>query len=489
MSIALTKTEQEALFKELRARAEAKGLYAVKYLDLGVSVLRVLCYAQEVLQLLEKQFTYVLRDDSNHYEGTIVVWKDEQIEEFLHQFCKQLPLAKRMRIRVEMLCMKMPSLCFESSETNVNLGCVNTEGEHIEIFDSNDNIAYFGQFSFEPEVFNKQGHAFVRVVNRLIEKASVNVMHGAVFGYDGSGFLLCGRGMRGKSTLTIESMLQGFEYVADDYQILEKRQDGLFAYPIYSIVSLSYRMYNEMYDRFLGKFVCNNFNQNKYIFNISQYHSQFRTIYPIKFCLFPEIVADAHPSIVPCTSEEKGRAIVQLVHSTLQQIGELGDNGTTKKLVSMVKDSTFLKFNLCNNIPENTRFLKTYLKKLETKKHDIVPTPGLLLDITYGLGVILDTNSWSFVSMNKLATAIFVCIQKGTDTGKLRAFLQKYSDHNPAIIDKYDKFLTLQAERGYVNISVEDYVLEQSLEECAVNSNYKLSVFEYTDNKFIELLK
>ena len=75
------------------------------------------------------------------------------------------------------------------------------------------------------------------------------MVHGDIVGLNDNGVLFCARGQRGKSTLVVLSMIDGFEYVSDDYLTLEKENDKLYAHPIYSIITLSPRMYNELFDK------------------------------------------------------------------------------------------------------------------------------------------------------------------------------------------------------------------------------------------------
>ena len=108
--------------------------------------------------------------------------------------------------------------------------------------------------------------------------------------------------------------------------------------------------------------------------------------YPIKICLFPEIVSDKEPSIHPC---EKGRAICQLIHSTLMQTQDLNDNKTVKKMMDMVKDFEFYKFNLCSDIEKNTEFLRDFMNNLEKRERKTITEDKIYLDITFDFANIL----------------------------------------------------------------------------------------------------
>ena len=79
--------------------------------------------------------------------------------------------------------------------------------------------------------------------------------------------------------------------------------------------------------------------------------------------MFPEIVSDKEPSITECGKDEKGRAIVQIIQSTVCQMQDINNPKVIEKLFNMVKDFKFYKINLCNDINKNTQFLKEFLKR------------------------------------------------------------------------------------------------------------------------------
>jgi hypothetical protein len=241
-------------------------------------------------------------------------------------------------------------------------------GGIIQGFNPETNTYYYAAQNLEPEEFIKQGHIFVQTFNKILKTPAAGLVHGAVVGLDNKGILFCARGQRGKSTLAVLAMMQGFEYVSDDYLTLEKTDDGLFAYPIYSIITLSPRMYNELYDDLKGKFVSNNARKDKYVVNIEGYHDTFRRRYPVSVCMFPEIVSDPEPSIVPCTPGDKGRAIVQLTHSTVNQTGDRHEPETIKKIISFTDGFEFYRINLCQDIKANVECLKEFIKNYENKR-------------------------------------------------------------------------------------------------------------------------
>ena len=479
MKIEISRRKADEIFHWLGAEIDRTPV-SVKYLDLGTKVVRVLYDTEKIVPIIEKQFSFVLKSESDRFDETLVVWGESRVGAVTQQIFDRLDPGTKRMVKAQMLWLreKHPrmEICLDDRSRYLfvkeNIGAV-------EAYDPGSHMAFCAYDSYEPEKFIQHGHAFIRIINKLIRSDTANVLHGAVFGYEGTGFLLCGRGKRGKSTLTMESMLSGFEFVSDDYQILSRPERDLLAYPIYSIITLSYRMYNEMYDRFDGKFVCNNFTQDKYIFNISCYHNQFRTAYPIKLCLFPEIVADEHPSIRKCSAAEKGRAITQLIHSTLSQMDELSDGRSIEKIYHMVEDLPFYKFHLSNDIRRNTEYLRVFLSSLAGDTDSMPFDEPVVFDITYGLATVLDLRSFVFYDMNKFASNIFSLLLSGEAPDIIRDRLAAFSGKNPHITDEFDAFVQFIRNHGFDKLDFTDYPCPEFSVDFAEKSDYNISVRTY----------
>lgn len=339
----------------------------MKFVKLGSQTVRIVCYSKEFLPLMQKQLTYTLRNEAENFDATIVIWKEEDAQSFINRISKgNVPML--MRMRLEKLMSKKDVSVLELMEKSYSLHnpIVRIEADRgfVKAYDEKTNTYYYGVKDLSPEEFIKEGHIFVQMFNKIAKTENSNLVHGAVVGVDNRGILFCARGQRGKSTLAVLSMMKGFEYVSDDYLILEKEGGNLYSYPIYSIITLSPRMYNELYDDMRGKFVSNNARKDKYVINIEAYHDTFKDKYPIKVCMFPEIVKDDKPSIVPC---KKGRSITQLIHSTIRQVEDVHDIKTIRKLINFVKDFDFYQINLCNDIHANVECLREFCNKLNAK--------------------------------------------------------------------------------------------------------------------------
>ena len=338
------------------------------YLDLGVKIVRLLCYSKEFIPHIQKQLAYTLKENSEKYDTTIILWQEKNFINIAKNISSDFDPKTNFKLRIEMLVEKrkdVPIFIYDNNfSTSKPLLNIDTSQNIFDSYDASNNTYFYGVENLEPEEFIKQGHIFVQILNNILKTENTNLVHGACVGLNDKGILFCARGQRGKSTLAVLAMLEGFEYVSDDYLTLEKVGKDLYTHPIYSIITLSPRMYNELYDKLDGtRFISNNARKDKYVLNISNLHDRFKKKYPIKLCMFPEIVSDKEPSIKECTNQEKGRAITHIIHSTIFQMNDKHDIQTIKKLMNMVKDFKFYKINLCNNIYWNVECLREFLKE------------------------------------------------------------------------------------------------------------------------------
>jgi hypothetical protein len=286
-------------------------------------------------------------------------------------------------------------------------------------------------------------------------------------------------------------MMEGFEYVSDDYLILHQNEKNeLLSSPIYSIITLSPKMYGELYSRLSGsQFVSNNARKDKYVFNISNFHDRFKMNYPIKLCIFPEIVTDPEPSIRPCTTSEKGRAMVQLIQSTLMQTQDMCENWTVKKMMNMIKDYPYYKFNLCHNIEKNTEFLREFMNNFNKMEHEIIDSDKIAIDITFDLANILNTQSGIIYFMNYFATNIYENLLKGVSKEAIQAELMQFSDENINIKRDFELFIQTLEEKEifkYVNTNNFNAAINK---DYAKECRYKLSFVECAQEKYDELIK
>ena len=336
-----TPEQMARCFMLLRQDAERRGFRETFFLRLGTKVVRILNFAPELSRSITTMFACSLTEQLADYDTTIVMWK---------------PCFDNQEVPSQRLLMDAR---FSEEEPVV---IIDARARKITGYDADGNTHFFGIGNTMPEELSVEGHLAVRFLYPILKTPTSSLIHGACIGHEGKGVLLCARGNRGKSTLAVLGMLQGMEYVSDDYMLLTQEGNQLYTDPIYSIITLSPQMYNEMYDELAScRFVSNNWNKSKYVLEVSAHHERFRYHYPVALCMFPEITDDAEPSITPCSVADKGRAITHLVHSTTSQMQDQGDARNTVKLMMMLKGQKFYRFNLCRDIRKNVVFLRNFL--------------------------------------------------------------------------------------------------------------------------------
>lgn len=303
--------------------------------------------------MIHRQLAWALTAPTDSPDATLILWK-EIIDENFHQRILGLDVGDDgsgdnliLAERREGSLLPFGEISYENKTASIAFG----------------DTFYYAVSSFEAEEWIKEGHLFVHWLYRLADTQSSHLVHGACIGMDGNGILMCARGQRGKSTLAVTAMLDGFEYVSDDYLILEKSTQGLLASPIYSIITLSPGMYARLYDKLdKARFVCNNARKDKYVFDISGYGDALRRRYPVKACFFPEIDPSVPEAVIePCTAAQKGRAITHLIHSTVLQMQAQGDAPTVRKLISFLQELPFYSIRLSPDIYGNVASLRNFL--------------------------------------------------------------------------------------------------------------------------------
>ena len=106
--------------------------------------------------------------------------------------------------------------------------------------------------------------------------------------------------------------------------------------------------------------MCNNHNNTKYVFNISDYDNVITKL-PVKAVVFPKICNVEEPTV---EKTNKNRAVTQLVYSTATQMNNDKDAQYIKLLISFVKDLDFYQINLSKDLDKNVKILKQFVKEL-----------------------------------------------------------------------------------------------------------------------------
>ena len=310
-----------------------------KYLDLGIKVIRLQIAYKNFLPHLEKYFSCSLKDNVSNYDDTIYIWKDDIYSYISDQYNKS----------------KWIAISHEKKESIK----IDLENKIINAENGESKKYYFVAEDFSYDVLSKQGHLFVRLISQIVRTEHSVLVHSAAVGIDNKGVLICAKGGSGKSTLSVSCLTNGFQYVSDDYLILSKT-NNLSALPIYSIITLSEQIYKQM-PNLKSEFMCNNYNNTKYVLNISSYDNTLVRNLQLKAVVFPKISNVVEPTI---ERTDKNKALTQLVYSTATQMDKDKDPQYIKQLISFIKDLDFYQINLSQDLDKNVKILKQFIKGL-----------------------------------------------------------------------------------------------------------------------------
>lgn len=316
-----------------------KNSVVIKYLDLGIKVIKLQIACEDFIPKLKKYFSCSLKDNADNYDETLYIWKDS-VQDFLNEQYKTK--------LVTIACQNQRFIRIDSQNKIINAE------------NPKEKKYYFISEEYSYTALSQQGHLFVRLISQIVRTEKSALIHSAAVGIDDKGILVCAKGGSGKSTLSVSCLINNFQYVSDDYLILNKVNDKLYASPIYSIITLSPKIYKQMVN-LKSEFMCNNYDNTKYILNISSYDDKLERKLPIKAIVFPNIANVQEPSI---EKTNKNRALTQLVFSTATQMNNDNDTSYIKLLISLIKDLDFYQINLSQNLNKNVEVLKQFIKGL-----------------------------------------------------------------------------------------------------------------------------
>ena len=474
-------------FSKIKSQLALKKIFCVKYASLGNFIIRIECYTPEIIPHIEKQLHCLLNFTPSKYDFTLIVFKEDNLSEFAKFLDSQFDTKSNLRLRVETLCNKnrFPSITITNNNLlKTPIIDINGFNGTINGLDIEEKKFYFSSYDYSTEEFSKLGHIFVQPFYKILTTTQQNkyLIHGASFGLKNKGVLLCARGNKGKSTLTINSLLHGFDFVSDDYQILEPSENKLIANPIYSIITLAPPMYDKMYNALKGKFVSTNWNKTKYVINIASYEKQIKQNYLLELCLLPIITSQIKPDISLCTPQEKGKAIVQLIHSTLMQMNDLSNSILIQHLFKLFVSMPFFKFSLSPDIEENSIYLKNFLNSHKSIRENII-LDRTLIDIDSNCAYFLDTKEYKFYSMNEFATDIYLNLKKGVCVDAIEFYLTKEAKFSKIPKVDFKKLIDFLKEKQILDLNEikgdnnHFEISNKSAQKC----HFKLSIQSYDE--------
>jgi hypothetical protein len=203
----------------------------------------------------------------------------------------------------------------------------------------------------------KLGHPLIRCFYFWAEQENLLILHSAAVGFNHKGVLISARGGAGKSTLSVSCLLEGLDFVADDYVIMREAGERT-ALPFYTMVGLNADM-DQILKPNMPVIKTEEKRNGKKFFDASAY--PFQEELPIKAILCPNVTEGNEPMIVPT---DRGAVLVKLVHSSVSQIGGRRDIEMVRRMIDRLKDLPVYEFSLSKDLKKNVAVLKNFMEGL-----------------------------------------------------------------------------------------------------------------------------
>lgn len=195
------------------------------------------------------------------------------------------------------------------------------------------------------------------------------LLHSGAVGLNGEGVMISAVGGGGKSTTVLSCLLDGMDYVSDDYLILDPKT--VTAYPLYNSGILnedSLRRLPELEPLVYGNVLR---RPDRYIINLSRYRDRFCRGMKIRAVVFPHILPDGSPEREAVIRKDpRHTAKTQMLVSSARNngFGVLQDQDALHSLFGAVSGLPSYELLLSPDRQSNCRAVRSLLHDLSERK-------------------------------------------------------------------------------------------------------------------------
>lgn len=180
--------------------------------------------------------------------------------------------------------------------------------------------------------------------------------HSACVGVDGSGVLLVADGGGGKSTLAVSCLMQGMDFVSDDYTMLTGLGD-LRGMPIYSNIGLTPESYAMLQPPYPVHWI-HEVNRNKKFMDIADEQN---------FCDSLAIKALVTPTVTGGETKiyeiEAQPVVMRFFRSSMKQVLGVGNQDYLFKFLNRMKGLKAYRIELGPDVIYNAEYLRDFIKR------------------------------------------------------------------------------------------------------------------------------
>ena len=200
------------------------------------------------------------------------------------------------------------------------------------------------------------GHSLASVFGQWAIRNNALLLHSACVGIDGKGVMICARSGGGKSTLAISCMMDGFDFVSDDY-ILVNQEGQPEAFPLYRVIGINQDM-AEILRPDLPIMRIEAKRNDKLYLDASAY--EMKSSLPIRAIISPVITDIKEPKIV---RSKPGNVLTKVIDSTAKQMRVFRDPEPYRLMAKRLMNIPVYEFYVTKDLYQNTTYLKNYIAK------------------------------------------------------------------------------------------------------------------------------
>lgn len=199
-------------------------------------------------------------------------------------------------------------------------------------------------------------YGIIPLLHQWARTKDMLLLHGAVVGSRGRGALIAAQGGGGKSSLSVSYLLAGMDFVSDDH-FLVNAHGPLRAFPLYKTVKLNQDMM-ERISPDMPVIWTDSMRNDKKTLDASGY--PFCRELCIEEIIWPRITNCEEPRII---KTNPNKALSELVHSTLQQIGFLPNAAAAHALMARLYGLPVFEMRLSRDLSKNTESLRRFIER------------------------------------------------------------------------------------------------------------------------------
>lgn len=280
-------------------------------------------------------------DNGMSVDATFIWWEDRIFPYRLHSFAHSKGFEQLS-----------PSFCKIEDE----YGYVEIVGDTLRAENSQKNNYYVLTYPSDHHLkWPVTVHPFVKNIFLWAQSRDLLILHAAAVGIDGHGVLLVGHGGAGKSTLACACLVEGFDFVSDDYCLLNATGSRI-VFPVYTDVFLNPDSLEKL--PMFKPFEILPMQSEKPSFTIGE--SRIKSSLSVEAIILPQITDNLEPVIKP---DETSKALGQVVFSTVKQLGRFHETEFVRKLSQRLLGMPVYRFSLTKDLQKNCIYFKKWIRE------------------------------------------------------------------------------------------------------------------------------